>query len=137
MRFFFYGTLIDPDVRRLVLGPLAPAAVEPASLSGWRRVPLPGVTYPTILRAPLASVDGVLARGLDAAGRRRLIDYESDDYDLIDVEVTIAAGRRLAALAFVGKPGQVRGVGLWEFTAWQRRHKRRFVAALARRGSPS
>jgi len=137
MRFFFYGTLIDPDVRRLVLGHLAPAEVEAAVLPGWKRVPLPGVTYPTILRAAEASVKGVLARGLNAAARRRLIDYESDDYDLIDVEVTVAGERRIAAHVFAGKPTQVRGPGLWTFAAWQRRHKRRFIASLARRGAPS
>jgi hypothetical protein len=137
MRFFFYGTLIDPDVRRLVLGSLAPATVEPATLSGWKRVPLSGVTYPTILRAPRGAVDGVLVRGLNAIGRRRLIAYEGDDYDLVDVGVTLADGRQVPARVFAGKPGQVREVGLWAFTAWQRRHKRRFVAALARRGAPS
>jgi hypothetical protein len=137
MRFFFYGTLIDPDVRRLVLGSLAPTMVEPAVLSGWKRIPLPRVTYPTILRAPRASVDGVLARGLDIAARRRLIDYEGDDYDLLEVDVAVAGGRIVPAVVFAGRPGQVRGLGLWAFTAWQRRHKRRFVAALARRGSPS
>jgi hypothetical protein len=136
MRFFFYGTLIDPDVRRLVLGSLAPAAVEPAVLSGWKRVPLSGVTYPTIVRATRASVEGVLVRGLDGAARRRLIAYEGDDYHLIEVEVVVARGRRVAALVFVGQR-QVRNIGPWTFAVWQRRHKRRFVASLARRGSPS
>ncbi|MBL8834369.1 MAG: gamma-glutamylcyclotransferase, partial [Rhodospirillales bacterium] len=46
MRFFFYGTLIDPDVRRAVLGRLAPASVEPATLKGWRRFSAKGVTFP-------------------------------------------------------------------------------------------
>jgi len=137
MRFFFYGTLIDPDVRRLVLGVSAPVMVEPAVLMGWKRVPLPDVTYPNILRAQRLSVDGVLMRGLDKAACRRLIDYEGDGYDLLDVEVTVAGDRRVAALVFAGKPGQLRALGSWSFTDWQRRHKRRFVASLARRGSPS
>jgi hypothetical protein len=75
VRFFFYGTLIDPDVRRLVLGTRAPMSVEPATLAGWRRVCLPKVTYPAVLRAAREVVDGVLVRGLDAEARRRLVDY--------------------------------------------------------------
>jgi hypothetical protein len=82
LRFFFYGTLIDADVRRLVLGRLAPDEVEPATLSGWRRVKLAGVTYPGIVPDAKGWVEGVLAD-------------------------------------------------------WQRRHKRRFIASLARSGNPS
>jgi hypothetical protein len=51
--------------------------------------------------------------------------------------VTTAAGRRVAAVVFIGRPNLARGLGVWDFVQWQRLHKRRFVASLARRGSPS
>ncbi len=138
MRFFFYGTLIDADVRRLVLGRHAPKAVEEAMLPGWRRVPLADVTYPTIVRDRRGAVTGVLARGLGAAARQALMRYEGDEYELLEAEVKTASGRTVAALIFALRPGEGKSLpGAWNLEVWQRRHKRRFLAALARSGSPS
>ncbi len=138
MRFFFYGTLIDADVRRLVMGRHAPASVQDAVLTGWRRVPLAGVTYPTVIRDRAGRVKGVLARGLNAAARRALVRYEGDEYDLVETEVTTATGARRAAWTFIVRAGAVTPVpGVWDIEVWQRRHKRRFLAALARSGGPS
>jgi hypothetical protein len=138
VRFFFYGTLIDADVRRLVLGGHAPAAVEQATLKGWRCVPLADVTYPTIVRDGNGSVPGVLARGLSDAARQALVRYEGEEYDLLEVEVSAASGKTLPALIFAMKPGEGKSApGVWDLALWQRRHKRRFLAALARSGSPS
>lgn len=138
MRFFFYGTLIDADVRRLVLGRHAPAAVEEATLKGWRRVKLAEVTYPGIVRDQAGTVAGVLARGLNEAARRALVDYEGAEYELLETGVATGSGKTLAALTFVPKPGEVKPVpGAWDIAEWRRRHKRRFLAALARSGAPS
>lgn len=138
MRFFFYGTLMDADVRRLVLGRHAPSEVAPARLAGWRRVPVAGTSYPAIVRDPLAGVDGVLVRGLDAGGQTLLERYEGDEYEVLLVEVESASGRRVAAQVFAPRPGRIRrGRGMWDFADWGRRHKRRFIATLARRGVPS
>lgn len=138
MRFFFYGTLIDPDVRRLVLGRHAPAEVERAWLAGWRRVPIVGATYPAVIRDAQGSVDGVLVRGLDRAARDLLVRYEGDEYELIMVEVETDGGRHVAANLFVPRrPGFRHRRGMWDYADWSRRHKRRFLATLARRGVPS
>lgn len=138
MRFFFYGTLIDPDVRRLVLGRHAPTAIEPARLEGWRRLPLAGATYPVIVRDPAAAVAGILVRGLDAGARGLLVRYEGPEYELLPVEVLTGSDRRVAASVFAPRSGRARrGRGEWDFAEWARRHKRRFVATLARRGIPS
>lgn len=105
MRFFFYGTLIDEAVRRAVLGRHAPLRVEPARLGGWRRVAVPGKAYPVVLAEPQASVDGVLARGLTAAARRRLEGYEDADlYAVVEVEV-IPVGRRRPIRSQNGRRG--------------------------------
>lgn len=138
MRFFFYGTLIDADVRRAVMGRYAPQVVEPARLQGWRRVAVPGKTYPMIVADGGEFVDGVLARGLGPVARRRLERYDDDDlYELVPVEVVPAGRRRpVAALVFVAKPAlRPRGVRAWDFELWRRRHKRRLVLALGRRSA--
>jgi Gamma-glutamyl cyclotransferase, AIG2-like len=138
MRFFFYGTLMDEDVRSAVLGRAAPRSVEAVTLEGWRRVPIPGKSYPAIVPDPRATVEGVLARGLNAAARGRLVRYEDDLYDLVEVEVRRTGGRHLAAFAFVAREGRLsRSRREWDLAAWQRRCKRRFLTRLARTAAPS
>jgi len=135
VRFFFYGTLIDPEIRRLVLGRLAPRLVEPATLSGWRCVPVPARTYPMIVPDRRGRLSGILVRGLSAAARRRLERYEDDLYAVAPVEVGLVDRKRtLSALAFVARPGRTAcGAKTWDFAEWQRRHKRRFMQRLRRR----
>jgi gamma-glutamylcyclotransferase (GGCT)/AIG2-like uncharacterized protein YtfP len=133
MRFFFYGTLIDPDVRAHVLRDLAPAAVEPATLPGWRRFAAKGVTFPIARPDPKAAIDGVLARGLSAEAGRRLDVYEGPGYRRTAVDVT-AGGKRVAAVLYVddGSGTLTAAPGTWDYETWVRRHKKAFMATLAR-----
>ncbi len=138
MRFFFYGTLVDADVRRAVLGSHAPRCVERAILHGWRRAAVPGKTYPVIVADPTAIAEGVLVRGLGAASRRRLDRYEDDDlYDLIAVQVVPDGRRRpVPALVFAAKTERrSRAAAAWSFEDWERRHKRRLLLTLRRRSA--
>lgn len=136
MRFFFYGTLMDADVRRAVLGRRREIAVGPATLHGWRRVALAHESYPIIVRDSGGTVEGLLARGLDAAARARLCVYEGPDYELTGAVVHTAAGA-VDAHVFVPAPGwRPEARGDWDLAAWQRAAKRSFLARLngARRG---
>jgi hypothetical protein len=136
MRFFFYGTLMDDDIRRAVLGVRAMAPAEAATLEGWRRVKLAGVSYPVIVRARNHRVEGVLMHGLDGRGRELLQAYEGDEYAMLDVNV-LAGDDTIRAKVFVPRPGlTVRGSGPWNLTAWQRRFKRRFLGELQGRRVP-
>lgn len=137
MRFFFYGTLMDADVRRAVLGVRAAAPVEPAVLEGWRRVKMAGASYPVIVRARGHRVEGILMHGVDGRGREMLQAYEGDEYAMIGIEVA-AGAQRIEAKVFVPRPGlPVRARGPWTLAAWQRRFKRRFLNGLqAQRGLP-
>ncbi len=136
MRFFFYGTLMDEDVRRAVLGVRALAPLESAILEGWRRVKMAGVSYPMIVRARNHKVDGILMHGIDRRALELLQEYEGDDYAMIGVEVRTAEAR-ISARMFVPRPGlPVRGRGPWDLLTWQRRHKRRFLGAMQPHGKP-
>lgn len=136
MRFFFYGTLIDADVRRLVLGRAAPDTIEPAIVRGWHRVKLAGVTYPGLVRDAKGTVEGVLVRGLGAAAKRRLVRYEGDEYDMIEVDAVTATGGSRRARMFVAGKALKPATGRWNLALWQRRHKKRFLASLVRSGGP-
>ena len=123
---------MDEDVRRAVLGRRAPRAVMSAVLEGWARVKLVGASYPAVVPRPGARVEGVLARGIDSIAARRLTRYEGTEYVAIEAEVrTPARSTPVTAILFVPRAGHVRTrAGDWNFDAWRRRHKRRFIAKL-------
>jgi Gamma-glutamyl cyclotransferase, AIG2-like len=136
MRFFFYGTLMDEDVRRAVLGVRALAPTERATLEGWRRIKMAGVSYPMIVRARNHRVDGVLMHGVDGRAREMLQLYEGDEYTILGVEVQ-TGDSTVSAKIFAPRPGlTMRGRGPWDFDTWRRRHKRRFLGAMQHQGKP-
>tara|TARA_R110002110_G_scaffold8409_2_gene42249 strand:- start:5351 stop:5764 length:414 start_codon:yes stop_codon:yes gene_type:complete len=130
--FFFYGTLMDADVRAAVLGPLRDdALVSPARLAGWERVGLRGRSYPVVRPAGAGIVDGLavsFAAGSTRQIRDLLTSFEGPEYRM--ETLTLASGE--AAGVFVasrrchptGRP--------WSFADWERRHKRAFLAAIRR-----
>jgi hypothetical protein len=137
MRFFFYGTLMDEDVRRAVLGVRSLAPTEKATLYGWRRVKMAGVSYPMIVRARNHKVDGILMHGIDGRARDLLQRYEGDEYAILGVDVETGDTSVLSARMFVPRPGlTVRGRGPWHLETWRRRHKRRFLGGLQFIGKP-
>jgi len=136
VRFFFYGTLIDPDVRRLVLGDDQPVAVDPARLVGWERREVVGATFPIIVERASGVVDGVLARGIGDDGRRRLIAYEGEGYALVEIDVVLADGRSRSTMVFTPSPNGAHRPGprAWRYETWLRRHKAAFLREIAREG---
>ena len=71
---FFYGTLRDPDLLRLVLG--RDAVLMPADLPGYRAVWAEGESFPLLIGDAHARATGVLARDLGAEDVARLNFYE-------------------------------------------------------------
>jgi hypothetical protein len=133
MRFFFYGTLLDPDVRRQVLGRVADTlAVEPAVLTGYRRVYVRGKTYPVVVPDPASAVEGCLMRGLDRRASRRLIDFETDEYDLVERTVVTASGETVRCRVFVAGRRAAPSVLPWDYETWRRRHRSEFGRRLRR-----
>ena len=85
---FFFGTLMDADVRALVLGPeYSDHEVRRAWLRGFRRVFMPGRTYPMLLPHPHGRVEGILVGGLSVEAVRRLSTFEGPDYHLVPLWV--------------------------------------------------
>lgn len=133
MDFFFYGTLLDADIRTLVLGPAAATLVlEPARLKGHRRLTHRRSTVPVLVPKPGSATDGLLAYGLGPAAVRRLVHYEGRGYRSSLCRVRGAGGRTVFARVFVAK--NVRGVLQlpWRLAPWQRRHKRAYLRQAAR-----
>ena len=128
--FFFYGTLIDPDIREMVLGrPID--AVGPASLGGYRRYPVVGEPYPAAVPDPGGRVDGVLAEGLSVAEAAALSRFEGSGYDATQCLVELPGldeSQGHAAWVFVAGPSVPLDQGEWSVEVWARDHKAQFVA---------
>ncbi|MEX0760800.1 MAG: gamma-glutamylcyclotransferase family protein [Tistlia sp.] len=132
MRFFFYGTLLDPDVRWLVLPHcFERLALRPAALTGWRRVQARHGCFPVVRRQPGGRVAGLLVEGIDRAGLHRMAHFEGDGYTV--GRIAVAAGDRSfeSHLFLPERPALCLAAG-WSLEAWQRRHKRRFLPRVRR-----
>jgi Gamma-glutamyl cyclotransferase, AIG2-like len=132
MDLFFYGTLIDADVRRMVLGPAAARlALTPARLGGYRRMAKRHSTAPNLAARKGATVHGVLARGIGRRELARLCHYEGRNYRLSRCVVRLADGESVRAMVYLCD-GQISARrGGWRLDAWQRRHKRAFLRVMS------
>lgn len=133
---FVYGTLMDADVRSLVIGrPLEPTQLKPAVLKHMRRVYIAGRLYPMIVPRRGAAVDGLLLTALTDEDYARLDAFEGADY-----------GRERQSVCPLGEDGveaepilawlyRTRGVGPrpspreWRLEEWRKREKPVFLRA--------
>jgi gamma-glutamylcyclotransferase (GGCT)/AIG2-like uncharacterized protein YtfP len=121
MRFFFYGTLLDDEIRRIVVG--RAVAITGATLMGWRRLAAAGKHYPFIQADAAASVEGAVTDRLGTRDIARLRHYEGEGYELIAAEVRERGGAHIAAQVFVPSEGRLIGAGEWNLSDWQREHR--------------
>jgi len=120
-RLFFYGTLLDRELRRMVIG--RDVDVVPATLPGWRRLAVAGHAYPMIRRDADASVAGVVTEPLSAGELARLRHYEGEDYPLAAVELRDDSGAGIAAALFAPPADRFAAAGEWQLADWQRRDR--------------
>ena len=131
MDLFFYGTLMDADVRRLVMGVGAERLrLEAARLHGYRRVARDRSTAPVLVPGPGVWVEGILARGLERPQVARLCHFEGRNYRLVPCALRLGGGQRAAAHVFLGAGRLRRGRLAWRLAPWQRRHKRAFLRLM-------
>jgi hypothetical protein len=133
MRFFFYGTLLDPDVTALVLGRrLPPATFVRAILPGYSRWRVQGGSYPISVPDRKGEVPGAIVGGLSARDVARLAAYEGPGYRIATLKVKVGETTTsvsvfepiVSKLKPTNKP--------WDLALWQRRDKRAFVGRLTR-----
>ncbi len=137
-KFFFYGTLLDADVRRIVVGRAVPdAAVTPAMLAGYRRVRVVGKWFPMLVPGLAGdTVDGVLAAGFGHAEIARLVAYEGPHYALERVALRLAGGKAATGLVFLARAGALKPSNEpWELEPWQRAEKPRVLRGLSAGGA--
>lgn len=129
---FFFGTLMDPAVRAIVLGEAEPDGnVRRGRALGFRRVFVPGRSYPMLRPHPAGRVEGILVDGISPLGLRRLEIYEGPEYRLVALTVEDGTGNRVEAKAFLCPPGLAPGRRPWTFASWRRRHGRKCLREAA------
>ncbi|PJI38097.1 gamma-glutamylcyclotransferase family protein [Ferrovibrio sp.] len=138
MSYFFYGTLCDADVQRLILGYRpSPRQLRPACLPGWRRKRARGHSYPVLLRAAGSLVTGLLFRPARASDVSRLTAYEGPEYVTRALPVRCGTAGAAASRVRVFLPA---GAALlasfddWTLPRWQRRDKAVFLHSLQDQG---
>tara|TARA_E500000318_G_scaffold76301_1_gene70897 strand:- start:147 stop:632 length:486 start_codon:yes stop_codon:yes gene_type:complete len=124
--YFFFGTLMDPDVLSLVLGrdpgPLSTVAI----LSDFARVRVEGEPYPALVEAPGGQVEGLLLSDYVPEDDRRIRFFEDFDFAIEQCSVETASGPVTALYC-----GAVRNIApmdtTWSYSDWMRDEKDRFL----------
>ncbi len=128
---FFFGTLMDRDVLGHVLGrPIDPGDLRPGALPGFRRVQVVGRSYPMLVPAPSASVQGCLFHGLKTRDIHRINHFESGEYHAARRWVHEETGTSHEAWLYVARQEVlVPSEAPWTLESWVRDHKAAFFDA--------
>ena len=132
MRFFFYGTLRDGAVRRLVLGRALPDdEAIPAVLEGYRIARVRGADYPVLRRDPTASAGGVVFGGLSHGEAERLDRYEGGQYLRRELTLRARTGEPMSAWVYLPRGRVPVDSRPWDFEGWLRDERAAFLHSIA------
>jgi hypothetical protein len=128
MRFFFFGSLMDSDVRAAVLGPQAARLrIAPARLVGYRRWSVSGGHYPMLLPDRESEVEGVLVDGIGRRDAARLHFFEGSEYAPAIRPIIASDGAQRTAFVYLSSINLRSDRRAWDFASWQRSYKPRFL----------
>ena len=102
MKLFFFGSLTDRELLRIVLGHDGAALVfQQALLAGYRTHRMVDDRYPILVPASSDAVPGLVVGGLHETDIARIRFYEEDEYSLEPIAVETTRGQEtcLACLA--------------------------------------
>ena len=138
MRYFFYGTLIDPEVLYTVIRrPVASADRRPALLRGFRRVYRRGADYPVLVPDGSRAVEGIVVSGLGQRDVALLGAFEGNEYRAHLLPVRLRSGQMVRARVFLPGPGCEASGEDWTIEEWRSRFRRDFLMRIRRTHRPS
>lgn len=133
MRYFFFGTLMDIDALELVFGHRVEIdRLRPACLDGYLRRVSMEESYPVLVPAPGAVVEGMLLDDVTTAEAARVSFFEETEYETDLVTVTTTDGKRAQAHCHISSTMDAYRNTPWELGEWQATEKATFMI-LARR----
>ena len=133
---FCYGTLLFPEVMRVVSG--IAGAGRPAVAHGWARYRVRGEAFPALIESAGVLTRGAVFERVDALALAKLDAFEGPLYVRRALEVEFDGGARASAQAWVIAPGREAEVTRepWEPDEFAVRELREFAARVAARGTP-
>lgn len=87
VHIFAYGTLQFPQIIKRLTG--KNFAAEKAMLRGYRRLLVKGTDYPAVKKSRNSSVDGILLKDVDEKSLEQIIQFEGDEYEMVNVRVHV------------------------------------------------
>ena len=97
---FVYGTLMEPEVLRRLLGHAL--EMNPAVVRGYRRFRVRNAVYPGIVaESSESSTAGRVLSGLSETDWKTLDAFEGDEYERLLVETTLESGETISAATYV------------------------------------
>lgn len=124
MQFFFYGTLMDRELRRMLFGARAAGLrITPGTLVNHDRRRARFGDYPVVVPQVGGRVPGVFVENVDATLALWIAHYEGPGYVPARVTAFDQIGRRLRPFAFMPLTVRAASSRPWHLTLWQRRAK--------------
>jgi gamma-glutamylcyclotransferase (GGCT)/AIG2-like uncharacterized protein YtfP len=134
LRFFFYGTLIEPEILHAVLNrTVHPALRRTAVLHGYRRVYRKGASYPVLAADAASEVEGIVVSALTAPDVALLTAYEGAEYEIRELPVRISRDGLVLAKVFLPRAACEASRVPWVLEEWRWRHGRALVRRLRSR----
>jgi len=129
--FFFYGTLMDVEVFKIVIDKNHIfMRQEPGNLRNFKRLKVRGAHYPAIVRSIGDQVNGIFVDGITSEGKVCLDVFEDDDYVCERVSVELCDGREVRASAYIAGPGMSLEDQEWNFDYWKLKYRSAFLEKL-------
>lgn len=124
--FFFYGTLMDPDVLSAIAQLDDTPELAPAWVAGWEMKMWSG-RYPTLVPGE-GKIAGRAWRATSRAQCLRLQRYETSAYDTAPVDIHLESGEVVQGMTFKwarGARSRELSDGTFDLAYWQEHHKSR------------
>jgi len=121
---FCFGSLMDLDVLRLVIGDNADTVeMQSGSLPGFYKARLPHESYPMLVAAAEEEAQGQLIYGLSPESLDRIIFFEGEEYELTPCKVRCNSGELVSALFFDEGNMPPPVTETWDFDHWRDHYK--------------
>lgn len=127
MHLFTYGSLMFPEVWNTVVR--GSYQKQPARLYGFQRRAIESETYPAAIAAGVDDhIDGQLYMNITADDMQRLDRFEGDDYDNVEVPLTLANGEVVMARLYLYRHRERLAARDWDVAWFEREGIKSFIA---------
>lgn len=132
MQWFFFGSLMDPDVLATVLNRRLPDDQRiPATLHGYTRVTVKAESYPALRPEPGGRVEGIFVEQLSEDEGKRICFFEGEEFHLEEHPLELANGEYRHAVAFMLNENYSTEPHHWDLGHWRAIYKQGFLDMTA------